>query len=117
MGLDLVVEGTAHHARWSYSGFNRFRKRLAEQLGFSLDQMVGFGGDVPWNTVSDPIVPLLDHSDCEGELSPLEAASVAPRLREMVAGWDEGDYDREQAERLAAMCDYAASAGVPVMFY
>lgn len=40
--------------------------------------MDGFGGDVSFDTISDPIKPLLDHSDCEGELTPEECAGTAP---------------------------------------
>ena len=82
MGLDFA-QSDAH---WSYSGFNDFRRRLSFMLDFDLRSMVGFGGERSWNAVpQDDILVLLNHSDCEGILSPAECAVVGPRLRETFA--------------------------------
>lgn len=40
MGLDF----THCEARWSYSSFNNFRRKLAACIGMNLDDMQGFGG-------------------------------------------------------------------------
>lgn len=99
MGLDLVlvrVDRDAPRARWSYSGFNAFRKRLCAEVGVDLDQMFGFGGDVEWSTVKDDLVPLLDHSDCDGDLGYSDCVKVHPRLLAIVAEWPD-DYDRQMA--------------------
>lgn len=47
--------------------------------------MKGFSGDVLWETLDpDPILVLLNHSDCDG-LIPLEnCTSLADRLAELV---------------------------------
>lgn len=96
MGLDF-----SHcEARWSYSGFGRFRRRLAKQIGINLDDMYGFGGEREWDTVNDPIKPLLDHSDCDGVLTPEECKLVYPRLEELIRDWDDEDYDKQQALEL-----------------
>ena len=52
MGLDF-----SHcDAMWSYSGFNDFRDRLEEELVMH-----------PWQgAVADPILILMNHSNCEG---------------------------------------------------
>jgi hypothetical protein len=66
MGLDF----SNNDAHWSYGGFHRFRSRLGNEIGIALDRMQGFGGDVSWDSVHDAIKDLLNHSDCEDQLSP-----------------------------------------------
>ncbi|MFJ7916106.1 MULTISPECIES: hypothetical protein [unclassified Lysinibacillus] len=110
MGLDF----SHTDARWSYSGFGNFRKRLAEQIGMDLDNMEGFGGNVPFHIYQDDIIPLLDHSDCDGELTPDECKQVAPRLRELVSGWE--DYDKLNALKLADGMELAANRGESLEF-
>ena len=95
MGIDFS-RGNAH---WSYGGFNSFRHRLAECIGIDLDDMLGFGGDIQWDTVNDPIEPLLNHSDCDGVLTAEQCLTVAPRLAELVKDWPD-DYDKSHALEL-----------------
>jgi len=96
-------------AHWSYGGFIHFRARLAAEIGVTL-------ADIAWDKVDDTIVPLLDHSDCEGELTPNECQRIAPRLRELVARWPKGDFDRDQAERLASGMEFANKNNEPLEF-
>lgn len=112
MGLDFS-HGEAH---WSYSGFHRFRVELAAAIGVDLDQMQGFGGEISWENVNNPIIPLLNHSDCDGELSPEECRQIAPKLKEIVSNWPEDDYDRRQAERLAEAMETCANEGDALEF-
>lgn len=117
MGIDF-----SHcEAHWAYSGFMRFRIRLAKEIGIDLMKMDGFGeapdyGGLPWDKVIDPIVPLLNHSDCDGELSPQECKLVAPRLRELVASWPDDDYDKIKALELAEGMEFAADEGEALIF-
>src|SRR5688572_2354041 len=111
------------YASWSYTGFHVFRKRLAESIGLHYEEMEGFGGSTPWGTADrDDLFPLLNHSDCDGELSPSECATVAPRLREVIAGWKVGlgdighDYDRRTGLALADMMDKCAKRNKPLVF-
>lgn len=119
MGLDF----SHTDAHWSYGGFGRFR--LAAVVGIDLPRMAGFerGSALagrPWSTVQsseqEPIIDLLDHSDCDGELTAEQCARIAPRLRELVAHWPEDDYDRRHAELLADGMDLAAEAGESLEF-
>lgn len=114
MGLDIYLDDK-RVARWSYSGFNVFRQRLAAQIGLSLKKMWGFGGEVPWDFIVDPIAPLLNHSDCEGHLTPEQCYEVGPRLRAMLETWPL-DYDRSEGMALAAAMDAAAMAGKNLEF-
>jgi hypothetical protein len=114
MGLDFR-QSKAH---WSYGGFMRFRYTLAAAIGVDLRRMEGFteypsrspletDPPIPWSTVTDDLVPLLNHSDCDGVLTAEEMRSVSPRLREIVSHWPTdaahpASYDRREALQL---CD------------
>jgi hypothetical protein len=104
------------NARWSYGGFNDFRKKLALEIGIDLDKMIGFGGYTSWDTVDDHIVPLLNHSDCDGDLTPEECRLVAPRLRQLITMWDEDNWHKERAYMLAGGMDMAAEADEELVF-
>jgi hypothetical protein len=97
MGLDFRES----NAQWSYGGFNSFRRRLATQIGINLDDMQCFGGTIPWKTVKDPIVPFLNHSNCEGTMTPEAMKKVAPRIKALVKDWEDG-HDKNNALELAA---------------
>ena len=97
MGLDFSHD----KAHWSYSGFDVFRHRIAQEIQIDLDMMDGFGGDIPLDSIKDSIEPLLNHSDCDGGLTPDVCSKVAPRLRELVSSWDDDDYDKKHALLLA----------------
>jgi hypothetical protein len=113
MGLDF-----SHcEARWAYSGFFRFRLRLAKEIGFNEYEEIKTIDDPRYSKISkDPILPLLAHSDCDGDLGPEECKKVAPRLREIVSKWPDDDYDKEQALELADGMDAAAASSEPLKF-
>lgn len=116
MGVDI---GGAH---WAYGGFSRFRQTLAEMEGFNLMDMAGFGGwhnpdckQLSWDTVDTPIKPLLNHSDCDGELTPEECAQVYPRLAELVEQLEDS-YDRDNGRILVAEMKAAAEGNYDLEF-
>lgn len=97
MGLDFS-HGDAH---WSYRGFNRFRERLATIIGFNLREMDGFTyNGLSWGLIDDPVKDLLNHSDCDGELTPEQCSIIVPRLKELISNWNEDDWDRQGANDL-----------------
>lgn len=112
------------YPQWSYLGFGVFRRRLAQHLGIDLDQMRGFGGEGEWSTVASPLRHLLDHADNEGDLSPQQAAELAPALEqaleEIGAGTDPGDFswdhDLRAGTELVALLHMCARENVPVEF-
>lgn len=109
MGIDF-----SHcDASWAYSGFNRARIKLAKEIGLDLNSMVGFGGEQKWP--DHDLIPLLNHSDCDGELTPEECKRVAPALREAVSKWDD-DYDRAKFLELAEGMELAASLNEALQF-
>lgn len=113
MGIDF----SHSDAHWSYGGFGRFRAAIAKHEGIDLGAMQGFGGELPWEPVATALKPLLDHSDCDGELSPEDCATVAPRLREVIdAVWPDDNYDRRTGIELAEGMEDAAKTGEPLEF-
>jgi hypothetical protein len=78
MGLDTT------HDAWHgpYSSFNRFRHKLADQIGIRLDDYKGYSdaGTKDLDSIPHPIMPLLNHSDCDGELTPEQCKSIADGL-------------------------------------
>jgi hypothetical protein len=129
MGLDFHwgPQRSANIAgpRWSYSGFMVFRERLARAAGLigsreSLNDHYGSVESVAFRAgdrqalhaypsqFNEPLVLLIDHADCEGDLSPDQCRRLAPRLRELMKDWPADDYDRIHGERLAAACEECA---------
>lgn len=83
MGLDIaIMQETKSWRVGSYSTFNLFRKRIAEIIGFNLDDMKGFGGTKEWG--DQPFKELLNHSDCDGELNQGDCED----LKEDFKKWD-----------------------------
>jgi hypothetical protein len=83
MGLD-TSHGCWHGA---YSAFHRLRKKICEVAGYGdLDKREGFsdgGHGIPWPT-DDPLVKLLNHSDCDGEIAAEDCGPIADRLEELL---------------------------------
>ena len=121
MGLD-----TTHNA-WHgpYSSFMRFREQLAQQIGFNIREMEGFSakdgtpGNNKWeNLPADDLHILLNHSDCDGEISPSDCAKIAVRL-EQVAKEVENNADNEfisDCLQFAKGCRAAHEANEPLIF-
>jgi hypothetical protein len=109
MGLDF----SHTDAHWAYGGFHRFREALAKHEGFDLNAMAGFDGSRSWGEIGTPLKPLLDHSDCDGDLLPEQCAQIAPRLREVVlAVWpDPHEHNHRAGLALADGLDLAAHRG------
>lgn len=129
MGLDFRAGREAGRLpddpwpQWSYTGFGIFRRKLASHIGIDLTEMKGFGGEEDWSTVTSPLRHLLDHSDCDGELSPQQAAELAPALQQAIFALardpDYGhtwDYDRRAGMELVELLARCASENVPVLF-
>jgi len=110
MGLD-----TTHNA-WhgSYSGFNAFRKHLAAKIGIDLDKMEGFTSDgISWEAEGHYIVPLLNHSDCDGHLTPTECKRVADGLSLLL---DEEDEWNDRIKQFRDGCLKAYNRGQKLKF-
>lgn len=110
MGLNVS------HNAWqgAYSNFNRFRSLIAKELGHSLEAFDGFGGYLKMETVlkDEPLVILLDHSDCDGYIKWQDCPALANRLREIekVKPYnDETIWFKEKLLQFAEGCEKAYS--------
>ena len=79
---------TSHNA-WQgpYSSFNEFRKWLAQKININLEDYIGYGNDnatKDLSSIDHKIMPLLNHSDCEGILTPDECKQIAEGLDEIL---------------------------------
>lgn len=82
MGLDITSEN--HHFSSPYSTFNQMREYLGELIGVKLREFEGFEGNIPFSTLNDDLKILLDHSDCDGEISLDDAKKLSMRLTELL---------------------------------
>lgn len=93
MGLDFAQS----EAHWSYSGFNRFRRRLAKADGYDLDEMWELEDSGKKSFKDLPMHDFYFHSDCDGKLTAKQMRTILPRFRELLkileAEGQEDDYD------------------------
>lgn len=123
MGLDLVLltrvpRDEGGHAGRSYGGFMRFRERLCESAGLGdIHEYEGFGGEKRWPSRDvQPLVPLLYHSDCDGQLWGWECEGLANAIRATVRLWPDDDWDRQYGELIASMFERAEQGDGMVAF-
>lgn len=95
MGLDLYSRDGEKHAGCAYSSFNRFREKLALEININLKEMSGYESlsETPtglnWDTVTDDLKILFNHSDCDGKLTARECKLIYPRVRDLTKDWNE----------------------------
>ncbi len=94
MGLDTT------HNCWHgpYSSFNRFRFSLAKQIGIDLNEYDGYdkGGTKILTDIKHDLMPLFNHSDCDGELSVEESTQISKGLTQVLENFNEeikADFD------------------------
>lgn len=104
MGLYAWTEETETEA-WcgAYSAFNRWRQTIAEAAGYAKWDVRGDDGVhfkatmIDWDHIteanlygewselpSDPLLVLIAHSDCDGEIHPEHAGPLAERLEDLL---------------------------------
>jgi len=87
MGLD-----TTHNCyHGSYSGFNRFRYSLGHQIGIDLNDYIGYGisGTKDLTSIKHELMPLFNHSDCDGRLTIKECKSIAKGLDKILENFND----------------------------
>lgn len=106
-----------------YSTFNRFRYSLGHQIGINLDDYIGYGSDNGKNLtdIDHELMPLFNHSDCEGELSVKECQSIAKGLDKVLENFNneiKADYDfKEKIETFRDGCLWAVENNEVVDFH
>jgi len=119
MGLDTT------HNCWhgSYSSFNRFRYTLAKNLGINLDEYIGFhaSGTKNLEDIEHDLMPLFNHSDCDGELSVAEQKRIVKGLNDVLDKFngpsEEAFYMREKIIQFRDGCLDAISKNEAVEFH
>ena len=110
VGVGMGLDFSHCNARWSYSGFGRFRNRLADQIGFKEYEHICTTDDPRYEKIKDDgLLPFLAHSDCDGGLTTEECLKVAPRLRELLSSWSDDDRDKINGLELCEGMELAAS--------
>lgn len=92
MGLDF-----SHcEAHWSYSGFNLFRRKIAS-IVMETENMIDnlYDDRLIFKYLSaEPIYPFINHSDCDGVLTPTELEQIIPQLEDAVNKLEDEDGDK-----------------------
>jgi hypothetical protein len=122
------------HLRMAYRGFSGFRRKLAANEGINLDHVWGFAPHeegtaayvlwcqtaIRWDFLTTPLKLLLSHSDCDGEMTPAECATVVGRLAEILDYWEAKEPDPafylEQGRRLVAQMKWSVRTGRKLLF-
>jgi hypothetical protein len=74
--------------RLGYAELATLRRCLAEDEGFDLMSMEGFGdGERPWDEVDSRLKPFLGHEDDGGSINPTECFEVYPTMERILEGW------------------------------
>ena len=112
------------HGAWDgpYSSFNNFRRWLANQIGINLSDYAGYmhGGEKDLTTIDHPLMPLFNHSDCDGILTPDECRQIARGLKQVIDAAPKNNENHchlEAAERFRKGCIKAANAKENLEFH
>lgn len=121
MGIDFRVAGLELPREicpsWAYSGFMAFRDRVLQYFGTSADELYRRPENAisttdpqptegPWTRVPADLFPFINHSDCDGVLTPDECRRVSAWLWRVVDSWPdtiETQYDRQMGLRLVSL--------------
>lgn len=112
MGLDFS-HGDAY---WSYGGFMRFRAKLAKTLGYSVPLSTMYDDGSYMCMQKEPIFPLINHSDCDGDLTVEEMQQVLPQLKNIINTWDDDDYEKPRGLRFVTSIKEAIDENEPLEF-
>ncbi len=112
MGIDFS-HGDAH---WAYSGFMRFRGLLASSLGYAipLRDMYDDGSYVCME--NEAIWPLINHSDCDGELTVEEMEQILPQLKSILDNWNDDNNEKTRGMDLVESMEEAIIADEKLVF-
>ena len=112
-----------------YSSFNNFRKHLAKQIGLDLDEYVEYSMPLRHDTcnrtktlkdVKHNLIPLLNHSDCEGKLTIAQCKKIVNGLNDVLCYFnDEEVYPtfRDDVIQFRDGCIQAIIDNKPVEFH
>src|SRR5262245_22662504 len=97
--------------------FTDFCRALAAAIRVDLSRMDKFGGELPWRSIDDAVVPLLSQTDRTGSFAPGQCRDIARRLRQLARAWPAGDFARQVALEMSDGLETAAYYGRPFKWY
>lgn len=118
MGLNTT------HGCWDgpYSMFNTFRYGLAHMIGISLDDYAGYrgSGNLDLTSIDHDLMPLFNHSDCDGVIPPEDAKKIADGLTDILMRLETTDEPyrgfSEEVKQFRSGCALAASKNETIEF-
>jgi hypothetical protein len=125
MGLTFRTKGIPyeedfHHSEgacFTYGSFGDFRRRIGTIICLPLYEMEGFGGVRNWDEWRDhPLYPLMNHSDCDGEITWIDCARIFPALEMIISKWPQHDLLRKEGMKLVAHMRYCVEAERALVF-
>lgn len=111
MGIGFHIKEYDCKARWSYTGFNRFRKRVAESLALTLEtDSNGRWVEQDWEKWDKDWLIFLTHSDCSGYFTHFQCGRISKKLKSVLEKWEPKDlhyfYDLEHGLILVKAMEY-----------
>lgn len=113
---------TISHGAWngSCSAFNQMRRWVASQVGINLNEYAGYWdstGTKDLNTLDHDLQPLLNHSDCDGILTPAECRRIIKGIKEALSNAsDKSCVEYGWASHFLAGCVRAVNAEEEMTF-
>jgi hypothetical protein len=96
-------------AGWAYSGFMRFRNKLYNSAGYMGNLSEAYNNGSYMQMKDDDLFPFINHSDCDGHLTPAEMQKIIPRMKAIINNWPDNDYDKQKAILLIEGMELALS--------
>ena len=94
----MWLDTTYNCFHWAYSSFNRFREWLFRNIWLDVDDYYEYNQE--WkrhlDEITHPILPLLNHSDCDGVLSLEDQKSIIKWWKMILADLKESNSDLEE---------------------
>ena len=116
MGLDVGVseyESDEYMSKrlGSYHRYNDWRRNIASAVGFDLDEMTGFGGNMPWH--KEPFQLILCHSAYDGLYSVNQLHKLQEEVKEIK---QLGIDDSNQCDKFIKLIEHAIKVNKPLEF-
>ena len=111
MGLDF----SHGEVCWGYGSFTGFRASLCHFAGHG-NLWDYYSTKKSFDDMDDDLKFLLNHSDCDGELTVRECEKLIVRLGELVDKFDDEDYDKIKCGLFIEAMEEAVSKNEPLEF-
>lgn len=104
-------------AAWSYKGFERFQNKVYASMNMpssTMEEAYETGELIDID--GHPLLPLLEHSVCDGVLTVDEMRQMLPVLKRLISRWKDNDPDKQNGLDLIAGMKKAVQEGEDLRF-